>query len=153
MSDKQKSRLLVTTQFILLAVIFFVPVGAPAASTPTWLLDFGSAIVWPGLAIVLISIFKLGQSLTASPIPKADSQLKTDGLYKWIRHPIYTGLLAISLGVALEVGSIFKLFLFFALAVLFQYKAKWEEAFLLERYSEYRAYMTKTGRFLPRLNR
>jgi protein-S-isoprenylcysteine O-methyltransferase Ste14 len=153
MTDKKKSRLLVTIQFILLAVIFFLPVKAPGAETPSWILELGSFIVWPGLGIVLISIFKLGQSLTASPIPKDDSQLKTDGLYKWIRHPIYTGLILTTLGIALEVGSVSKLFFVGGLIVLFNYKAKWEETFLLKRYPEYRTYMSKTGRFVPRLNR
>jgi protein-S-isoprenylcysteine O-methyltransferase Ste14 len=153
MTDKKKSRLLVTLQFILLALIFFLPVTAPGAATPSWILELGSFLVWPGLGIVLISIFKLGQSLTASPIPKDDSQLKTDGLYKWIRHPIYTGLIVTTLGIALEVGSVSKLFFVGGLIVLFNYKAKWEETFLLARYPEYRSYMSKTGRFVPRLNR
>jgi protein-S-isoprenylcysteine O-methyltransferase Ste14 len=153
MTDKTKSRLLVTIQFILLAVIFFLPVNAPDASTPSWILELGSFLVWPGLGIVLVSIFKLGQSLTASPIPKEGSELKTDGLYKWIRHPIYTGFILTTLGLALEVGSVGKLFFVGGLIVLFNYKAKWEEAFLLARYPEYRTYMSKTGRFVPRLNR
>lgn len=153
MTDKKKSRLLVTIQFILLAVIFFLPVKAPDASTPSWILELGSFIVWPGLGIVLVSIFKLGQSLTASPIPKDGGDLKTDGLYKWIRHPIYTGLILTTLGIALEVGSVGKLFFVAGLIVLLNYKAKWEETLLLERYPDYREYMSKTGRFVPRLNR
>lgn len=153
MTDKNKSRLLVTTQFVLLAVIFFVPAAAPGAPTPSWILELGATIIWPGLGMVLISIFKLGQSLTTSPIPKAESELKTDGLYKWIRHPIYSGLILTTLGIALEVASVWKLLLVAGLIGLFNYKAKWEETFLLQRYPEYRAYMTKTGRFLPRLNR
>lgn len=153
MTDKKKSRLLVTIQFILLAIIFFMPVGPPAVAIPAWLLELGSILIWPGLGIVLISIFKLGQSLTTSPIPKQGSELKTDGLYKWIRHPIYSGLILTTLGIALEVGSIGKLFFVAALIVLFDYKAKWEETLLIERYPEYREYMSKTGRFVPRLNR
>jgi len=145
--------MLVTIQFVLLAVIFFLPVKAPSPETPSWITGLGSFLVWPGLGIVLVSIFKLGSSLTASPIPKKDSKLKTDGLYKWIRHPIYTGLILTTLGIALEVTSIGKLFFVAGLIVLFNYKAKWEETFLLERYPEYRTYMTKTGRFVPRLNR
>jgi protein-S-isoprenylcysteine O-methyltransferase Ste14 len=153
MTDKKKSRLLVTIQFVLLAIIFFVPAGTPAAATPSWIIDFGSFIVWPGLGLVIFSILKLGSSLTTSPIPKDDAKLKTDGLYKWIRHPIYTGLMVTTLGVALEAGSISKLFFVAGLIVLFDYKAKWEEAFLLKRYPEYRTYMSTTGRFVPRLNR
>jgi protein-S-isoprenylcysteine O-methyltransferase Ste14 len=153
MTDKNKGNLLVTIQFVLLALIFFLPSGTPSASTPSWILGMGAFLVWPGLGIVIISIFKLGQSLTASPIPKESSELKTDGLYKWIRHPIYTGLILTTLGLALEVGSVGKLFFVGGLVVLLNYKAKWEETFLLERYPEYRAYMSTTGRFVPRLNR
>jgi protein-S-isoprenylcysteine O-methyltransferase Ste14 len=58
-----------------------------------------------------------------------------------------------TLGIALEVGSVSKLFFVGGLIVLFNYKAKWEETFLLARYPEYRSYMSKTGRFVPRLNR
>jgi len=153
MTDKTKSRLLVIVQFSLLAVIFFLPTGAPPANTPAWMLSFGSLIVWPGLGIVIVSIFKLGQSLTASPIPKENAELKTDGLYKWIRHPIYTGLMLTTLGIALEAGSISKIFLAAALIFLFDYKAKFEEALLIKRFPEYRSYMSTTGRFVPRLNR
>ena len=153
MTDKKKSRLLVTVQFILLAVIFFVPTGPVSASAPEWVVSLGSLIVWPGLGIVLLSIFKLGQSLTASPIPKESAELKTDGLYKWIRHPIYTGLMLTTLGIALEAGSVAKLFFVAALMFLFDYKAKFEESLLIKRFPEYRSYMTTTGRFVPRLNR
>ena len=153
MTDKKKSRLLVTVQFILLAVIFFVPTGPVSPSAPEWVVSLGSLIVWPGLGIVLLSIFKLGQSLTASPIPKETAELKTDGLYKWIRHPIYTGLMLTTLGIALEAGSVSKMFFAAALMFLFDYKAKYEESFLIKRFPEYRAYMSTTGRFVPRLNR
>jgi protein-S-isoprenylcysteine O-methyltransferase Ste14 len=153
MTDKKKSRLLVIVQFALLAVIFFLPTGAPPAATPAWMLSFGSLIVWPGLGIVIVSIFKLGQSLTASPIPKENAELKTEGLYKWIRHPIYTGLMVTTLGIALEAGSVSKLFFTAALMFLFDYKAKFEESLLIKRFPEYRSYMSTTGRFVPRLNR
>ena len=153
MEDKKKSRRLVVIQFILLGVIFFVPVGAPPSNTPSWILDMGKLVLWPGLAVLILSIFKLGQALTASPIPKEDAKLITDGLYKTIRHPIYTGLILTTLGLALGAASVAKLFFVAALIVLLNYKAKWEETLLLERYPEYRDYMSKTGRFVPRLKR
>ena len=153
MTDKKKSRLLVAVQFALLAAIFFAPNGTPSAMTPEWVLGLGSFIVWPGLGIVVMSIFKLGQSLTASPIPRENAELKTDGLYKWMRHPIYTGLMLTTLGISLEAGSVSKMFFVVALMFLFDYKAKFEETFLLKRFPEYRSYMSTTGRFVPRLNR
>ena len=153
MSDKNKSNLLVTIQFLLLAVIIGVPLPRFGEDFPDWVVGVGSVLVWVGLVILALSIFKLGGSLTASPIPKNDSQLKTDGLYKWMRHPIYTGLIATSLGLAIEAESLLSILVALVLIALLSYKAKWEETFLLERYPEYRTYMSKTGRFVPRLNR
>lgn len=153
MSDKNKSNLLVTMQFVLLAVIIGVPMPKFGEDFPDWVVAIGSVLVWVGLVILALSIFKLGGSLTASPIPKNDSELKTDGLYKWMRHPIYSGLIATALGLAIEAESLLTMLVAVALIVLLNYKAKWEESFLLERYPEYRTYMSKTGRFVPRLNR
>ena len=153
MSDKNKSNLLVSIQFLLLVVIIGVPLPRFGESFPDWVVGVGSVMVWVGLVILALSIFKLGGSLTASPIPKNDSELKTDGLYKWMRHPIYSGLIATGLGLAIESESLLNLVVAVALIVLLNYKAKWEESFLLERYPEYRTYMSKTGRFVPRLNR
>lgn len=153
MSDKNKSNLLVSIQFLLLVVIIGVPLPRFGESFPDWVVGVGSVMVWVGLVILALSIFKLGGSLTASPIPKNDSELKTDGLYKWMRHPIYSGLIATGLGLAIESESLLSLLVAVALILLLNYKAKWEESFLLERYPEYRTYMSKTGRFVPRLNR
>jgi protein-S-isoprenylcysteine O-methyltransferase Ste14 len=153
MSDKNKSNLLVSIQFLLLVVIIGVPLPRFGEDFPDWLVAVGSVLVWVGLVVLALSIFKLGGSLTASPIPKNDSVLKTDGLYKWMRHPIYSGLIATGLGLAIESESLLNILVALALIALLTYKAKWEESFLLERYPEYRTYMSKTGRFVPRLNR
>jgi protein-S-isoprenylcysteine O-methyltransferase Ste14 len=153
MSDKNKSNLLVSIQFLLLVVIIGVPLPRFGEDFPDWGIAIGSVLVWVGLIILALSIFKLGGSLTASPIPKNDSVLKTDGLYKWMRHPIYSGLIATGLGLAIESESLLNILVALALIALLTYKAKWEESFLLERYPEYRTYMSKTGRFVPRLNR
>ncbi len=153
MTDRRKGNLLVGIQFVLLAAIILVPTGAPIDGFPSIIAAIGSFMVWPGLAIVAASVLKLGQSLTASPIPKEQAKLKTDGLYRWIRHPIYTGLMLTTLGVALEAGSIVKLIFVACLFLLFDFKAKWEETLLLNRFPEYQGYMSTTGRFVPRLNR
>jgi protein-S-isoprenylcysteine O-methyltransferase Ste14 len=153
MTDKNKGNLLVALQFALLVLIIGVPLPDLGEEFPSWAIAGGSILVWPGLIILALSIFKLGPSLTASPIPKQKSELKTDGLYKLVRHPIYTGLMVTAVGLALEAGSLLKLAIAVVLIFLLNYKAKWEEAFLLNRYPEYRTYMSTTGRFVPRLNR
>jgi len=46
-----------------------------------------------GLAVMVIGATGLGRGLTATPLPNAHAQLRTGGLYRYARHPIYSGLL------------------------------------------------------------
>ena len=42
---------------------------------------------------MVIGATGLGRGLTATPLPNAHAQLRTGGLYRYARHPIYSGLL------------------------------------------------------------
>jgi len=103
-----------------------------------------------GLILVALAGFGLGRSLTALPIPKNDGQLVTTGLYRWVRHPIYTGVVLAALGLMVAGASVAHLVGFLALYVVLMTKAQLEEKLLAERYQEYEAYAQRTGRFFPR---
>lgn len=151
--DKKKGNLLVALQFVLLAVILLLPKTTEGSLIPTWVFGFGSFLIWPGLAILALSIFKLGPSLTASPVPKDDSTLVITGLYKWMRHPIYTGLIVTGLGLSLEGGVLPQIWFWAGLVGLLIYKSNWEEVLLAKRYPEYAAYKARTGRFFIKLGK
>ena len=91
-----------------------------------------------GIAVCFVSILQLNHNLTAFPTPKETARLYTGGLYKYIRHPIYTGVIMIFLGMSTT-----------ALIVLFYYKSAYEEAQLCIKFSEYKGYQSQTGRFFP----
>ncbi|WP_010177177.1 methyltransferase family protein [Aquimarina agarilytica] len=110
----------------------------------------GNLIVIAGVVVCLISFVQLNTNLSPFPSPKNNSNLIQKGIYKWIRHPIYTGILFITLGLAVINFSIYKLFISFLLFVLFYYKSKYEEFCLSQKFTTYKKYMTKTGRFLPK---
>jgi protein-S-isoprenylcysteine O-methyltransferase Ste14 len=153
MTDKTKGRNFVSGQFVLLALIVFWP-----EQKGGWgLLDFpatiaGVLLTAVGLAMLLLAIVGLGRSLTASPIPKDDAVLVRRGFYKFMRHPIYTGLMAFALGVGLDAGPAPHMLFVLGLFTLLYFKARWEETLLLVKYPEYKSYMTKTGMFLPRID-
>jgi protein-S-isoprenylcysteine O-methyltransferase Ste14 len=151
--DKKKGNLLVAIQFVLLAAILLFPNTTEGSLLPSWVFSFGGYLIWPGLAILAVSIFKLGPSLTASPVPKEDSTLVVTGLYKFMRHPIYTGLLITGLGLSLEAGVLPHIWFWAGLVWLLVYKSNWEEVLLAERYPEYAAYKARTGRFFPKLGK
>ena len=151
--DKKKGNLLVAIQFVLLAAILLLPNTTEGSLVPAWVFTVGGYLIWPGLAILAVSIFKLGPSLTASPVPKDDSTLVITGLYKFMRHPIYTGLLLTGLGLSLEAGVIPQIWFWFGLVWLLVYKSNWEEELLAKRYPEYADYKARTGRFFPKLGK
>ena len=151
--DKKKGNLLVAIQFVMLAAILLLPNTTEGSPFPTWVFTLGGFLIWPGLVILAVSIFKLGPSLTASPVPKDDSTLVIGGLYKYMRHPIYTGLIVTGLGLSLEAGVFPQLLFWGGLVALLVYKSSWEEELLAKRYPEYADYKARTGRFFPKLGK
>mgnify|MGYP001400367255 FL=1 len=79
-------------------------------------------------------------------------QLVTTGIYRWIRHPQYTGFLMITLGMLFEWATLPMLIMYPILVWLYVRLARHEEAEMRTEfgpaYDEYRA---RTGMFLPRL--
>lgn len=87
------------------------------------------------------SIFDLGRKqLSIWPAPVPDAQLSTDGLYQYVRHPIYAGLILASTGFAVATDSPAKIAITVAMAVFLSRKIEVEEEFLKDAYPEYDQY-------------
>jgi len=139
-------------QFLLLVLLIISPRNFEPYGPLTSVLSYiGLAMIVTGVGIALFAFFGLGRALTASPIPKADAQLVTTGLYARVRHPIYFGLLLAAAGVVLDAGWWPQLAIAVMLYVLLNIKASFEEQLLAERYPESREYAAKTPRLFPRL--
>jgi protein-S-isoprenylcysteine O-methyltransferase Ste14 len=84
-----------------------------------------------------------------------DQSLVTSGPYHWIRHPIYTAFLLIMSAPLLISANWFIGGLWLGLTGLeVMGRIQFEEALMLETFGEqYRVYMQKTGRLIPRLTR
>lgn len=85
-----------------------------------------------------------------------DHQLVSDGPYRYVRHPIYTALIAIAVGTTL----VFRSYLLLGVAALSIVTHLWwaaaEEKLLSSPAGlgdAYRTYASRTGRFLPRVRR
>ncbi len=152
MSNKSKGILLVAVQFFLLAAIVLVPHGT-AWPIPQALGTSALILMMLGLSITLFGIVSLGNSLTATPVPKQDATLRTTGMYAIVRHPIYLGLLLIGLGLTIPAGSFLTVFVFVLLVLTLSYKARFEERLLLDKFSDYREYSSRVGRIIPFVGR
>ena len=110
-------------------------------------------LVVVGVVLLIAGSERLGSALTASPIPKKDAPLVTNGIYGFIRSPIYTGLITGGLGLTLLSGSVLHVFIWLALIGLLAIKARWEERMLVAEHPEYRVYGERVGRFIPGIGR
>ena len=154
MNNSLKGNLLVLGQFILLGFLILYPRSEVSYGSYAFLVtSVTAALVLAGVVILGLSFLALGKSLTAHPIPAKQGVLVTDGLYKFARHPIYTGVLALGAGMTLAGGLFPHILFFVALVILLNYKASFEEQLLRARYEGYASYAVKTGRFLPKLKR
>jgi protein-S-isoprenylcysteine O-methyltransferase Ste14 len=117
------------------------------------------AVRWMGVAglaltvVWLIWMFHaLGRNLTDTVVTRRDAYFVDYGPYRFVRNPMYTGvlLLGLTLGLALETWLLPVLTaLVFTLLALRTGK---EEQYLIEHFGDqYRSYMKRVGRFLPKL--
>lgn len=139
---------LVVIQFVLITLLIAIPSGTLYA-VGAGLIITSMVLVGAGIVVGMIAGAKLGGTLTPSPIPKTTGELKTSGLYRIVRHPIYTALLLVGLGLAIRGASVWHVIVLLALVVLLQVKARAEEAMLLEKYQGYASYAARVGRFVP----
>ncbi len=133
---------------ILVLLVFLSDDIGPTVSRVAYV---GAALEWLGFIGILMSAISIRTSLTALPLPKQHSRLGTSGLYKYVRHPMYTSVIILALGIALLSGNIIKYGLVIGLIVLFYRKSVYEEHYLRLKHSDYEAYAKKTPRFIPLL--
>jgi protein-S-isoprenylcysteine O-methyltransferase Ste14 len=141
---------LVGAQFGLLAALVILPAGE---LWPRGLVSViaGGVLLVGGCVVAALAGLRLGPSLTPLPIPKEDGELVTAGLYRYVRHPIYTGVLMAGAGLVVVQASLAHLVGWAALWGVLTLKALGEERMLTEKYDGYAEYSKKTGRFFPQL--
>jgi protein-S-isoprenylcysteine O-methyltransferase Ste14 len=111
----------------------------------------GNVLLIAGLLIVFAGYLGLGSSFAVVPRPPDGGQLVTSGLYRFVRNPIYAGLIAAMAGASLGSASWLGLAVTAVLAVVLDLKTRREEVFLRERFPEYAAYAARTSKFVPGL--
>jgi protein-S-isoprenylcysteine O-methyltransferase Ste14 len=143
---------LVIIQIILLVLFVLLPKRRGLLMPPDVLDVLGIVLMVGGLAVVIISLIRLGGAVTPTPVPQENSSLRTGGIYAIIRHPIYVGILIAALGFTLAVGSLWQVMLLAILMAFFYAKAFWEDRLLAERYGvAWFDYADHVGGFFPHL--
>ena len=109
----------------------------------------GVALTLSGLALVAWGFLSLGEALTPYPRPLDGATLRRQGAYRFMRHPIYTGVLLGGFGWAIWWLSGYGALCALLLAVFIDRKARREEIWLREKYPEYADYARRVKKFIP----
>lgn len=130
---------------------------------PQWMtwskIGFPESIRWVGIGLGILCVFgiywlfsSIGSGITPTSATRKQHTLVTSGPYRWVRHPLYTigSSLFISFGMMADNWFVAALgvLAFIGMAM----RTPKEEANLIEKFGdEYREYMKRTGRYLPKL--
>jgi methanethiol S-methyltransferase len=88
-----------------------------------------------------------------SRVHRAQGGLVTDGIYAWVRHPQYSGLFLITIGLLIQWPTILTAFTWPILLFVYVRLSKREEADMEQQFGEiYRAYAVGVPRFIPRIH-
>jgi protein-S-isoprenylcysteine O-methyltransferase Ste14 len=134
--------------FLALQTLFLDLFPIPDNSTTVRM--FGLAVYFVGLTTAVIGRLQLGQNWVDledyQVLPQ--QSLVNQGIYRYIRHPIYTGDILLLIGLELALNS--WLVLAVAIPLLIAVKQTMtEEALLARVFPDYSAYCRQTKRFIP----
>jgi protein-S-isoprenylcysteine O-methyltransferase Ste14 len=146
--------------FYLILRISYMPIlyfslfrGVLAFNPPAPLLVAGLVISFLGAAMFIYAKTILGANYSPCYDSFVPLSITKDGIYRYIRHPIYASNILNFLGVACFTGS----YVFFALAAIltayYGRSAHREEKILKEIFPEYGTYQRQSGMFFPKWNK
>ena len=128
-------------QFILIILIAFYAGGFEGVVENIMMISGVSLGLWAVVTMKLrVNIF---------PDVRNNQQLFTSGPYKYIRHPMYTAVLLVTLAWVLQRIDFVSVGMWLLLLLVLIEKLNYEEKLLLFKFKKYKSYMQKTKRLLP----
>ena len=115
-----------------------------------WLRTVSLLLLTAGLLVRIIAIYTLGRSFTANVSIHATQTLHRSGLFQYVRHPSYTGMMLIFLALGLRMQNWLSLGIVVILPfAALLYRIHVEEAALSGAFEEYADYSRTTKRLIP----
>lgn len=142
---------LITLAVLILLILLHVPLASRHNLDTTNAVSetVGFVVYLLGLALAIWARLNLGRNWGMPMTLKDDPELVTSGPYKYIRHPIYSGILLAILGTAVAV-NLFWLYVFIGISVYFIYSATVEEKIMEKQFpAKYLAYKKKSKMLVP----
>jgi protein-S-isoprenylcysteine O-methyltransferase Ste14 len=136
-------KILVFLQFALIALMVVLSSGIFENLFALFIFLVGAV-----LGLWALNHNKVG-NFNIQPKMKEDAKLITSGIYAYVRHPMYSSVLTMMLGVLLSTPTVIEMILFILLIVVLLLKAKKEESIWLQASEEYAQYKNGTKFFVP----
>ena len=136
---------------IALYIIFPRMVAWSSVGLPTWTRMFGIVLAAVALAALYWVHAALGENFSPTLQIKQEHALVVRGPYRWVRHPMYTVLLALHISYFfLTANWLIGLLGVLVILMVMTMRTRAEEAMMIGQFGDqYRVYMQQTGRFLP----
>lgn len=142
-----KGRVLVAVQFGCLIALALLP----SAGTASPWRELVARLAVLGAAVVLgIAFINLRPSVTVLPEPRDGVPFITTGIYAYVRHPMYLGVLLFGTALTLSKWTWATALVFVVLAVDLRIKYRYEDRLLAARWSNAMTYQAHVGALLPR---
>ena len=133
----------------LLCFFIFCPFRIPL-NMPCFVRYLGFFFLFGGTLIVMISEISLKRNLTTTPEPISGGYQVTSGLYHFVRHPMYSGIILMGLGFGIWMNDLIKILLTAGIFIFLDIKSRAEEKWLEKTFSGYVSYKKQvTKKFIP----
>jgi len=119
---------------------------------PVWLRWVAVGLSVATIPLIVWAYSTLGKQWTAPRLLlRKEHTLVMTGPYRYVRHPMYAAGFTFMIALAVATANWLVVLPMIAGTALLYAQIGREEAMLIDRFGEdYRAYMKRTGRFLPR---
>lgn len=134
-------------QFALLIVLVLLP-DQPTPNQTVYLI--GRSIAIFALFALVLAAFFLRPSITALPEPREGAPFITSGIYRYVRHPMYSALILFGIGAAIYKWSPIAVLVAIGLFIVLNVKYRYEDSLLRAKWPEAAQYQKKVGALFPK---
>jgi protein-S-isoprenylcysteine O-methyltransferase Ste14 len=152
MKNNLKGRLIAAAQFSILIIAFTLILFENkfyVNEINRTLSLIGDILFVICILLFLAVLINFRQIITPNPVPLNNSKLITNGIYKYIRHPMYSIVLLMVLALILKYNSFYTIFFLPIIFLFFIFKINFEEKQLIKKFPKYSEYKKTSKKLIP----
>jgi protein-S-isoprenylcysteine O-methyltransferase Ste14 len=118
---------------------------------PADFVSLSSRLIAAGILLTLGFVLA-GAAHSIVDLAKQNGSVRTTGVFRYVRHPLYLGSILFYVSLTVATGSLISLAMTAVIIIFYNFIAGYEEQLLVRRHGvEYEQYMNRTGKWIPKL--